>query len=497
MSQFGNLGLAPNTTRWKEDMISTSLRGKRTVAALATAAIASLSFAFSPSASATDSLTVNFEAADSHVVLGAAAGATPGAFDGVKATSIVDGPAGGGKSILLEMNSSGAQCWAGATFYRNTDYKLISSGHLSVSVKLYEPTAGKTVKLKFENASDASVNIEADQTSVSGWNTYTFTFADPGAKVLNSAVLFPDFTCGSGSPTPSATYFLDEVTFPAVLAAPPVARTTPATLISFEASDALGAMTTVANSADHKAGYFEGAASSIVSATAGGGSGKVLKILKPADAQLWAGVGLLDWRDSTYKITSGTVPTITMDFYSSVDTDVPVMLKLETPGAELTVTAHKGWQKLTFDFTTIAAAEANAWSSSAEYGVMSIFPNMMRSGAAGQTFYVDNVAINGYTLSAPASTRAVSLSGTAKVGKTVSARAGAWTGSPVPTKSYAWYACTSKTNVAKCTVISGKTSGSLKLTAAMAGKYIRVKETGSNAGGSVARYSAAIGTVQR
>jgi uncharacterized repeat protein (TIGR02543 family) len=80
------------------------------------------------------------------------------------------------------------------------------------------------------------------------------------------------------------------------------------------------------------------------------------------------------------------------------------------------------------------------------------------------------------------------VSGTAKVGKTLTAKDGTWTGSPTPSVTRQWYACKTAVTGARstvpsnCTKISGATGKSLKLAKAQEGKYITVLVTGISAG---------------
>lgn len=84
------------------------------------------------------------------------------------------------------------------------------------------------------------------------------------------------------------------------------------------------------------------------------------------------------------------------------------------------------------------------------------------------------------------------LTGTAKVGSTLTAAPGFWTGNPLPTTTYKWYRCSvaGKTaltvskpaTAAKCVAIAGKTAKTYKLVAADKGKYIRVAVTAKNTG---------------
>jgi len=79
------------------------------------------------------------------------------------------------------------------------------------------------------------------------------------------------------------------------------------------------------------------------------------------------------------------------------------------------------------------------------------------------------------------------VSGTAKVGNTLTAKNGTWTGSPTPSVTRQWYACKTAVTAARstvpsnCTKISGATGKSLKLAKAQKGKYITVLVTGISA----------------
>jgi uncharacterized repeat protein (TIGR02543 family)/uncharacterized delta-60 repeat protein len=80
------------------------------------------------------------------------------------------------------------------------------------------------------------------------------------------------------------------------------------------------------------------------------------------------------------------------------------------------------------------------------------------------------------------------IAGTAKVGKTLTAKRGTWTGYPAPTISYQWYACSGSISTPKsavstsCKKISGATKSSFKIVSAQKGKYVAVLVTGSSAG---------------
>jgi hypothetical protein len=82
------------------------------------------------------------------------------------------------------------------------------------------------------------------------------------------------------------------------------------------------------------------------------------------------------------------------------------------------------------------------------------------------------------------------VTGTAKVAKTLTAAKGTWTGSPEPTFTYQWYACTKAVSAAiatipqskKCKQITGATGNTFKLKSKQRGKYVAVLVTGTSLG---------------
>ena len=99
-----------------------------------------------------------------------------------------------------------------------------------------------------------------------------------------------------------------------------------------------------------------------------------------------------------------------------------------------------------------------------------------------------SVSTNTKVLMRAAVTLKPTLTGTAKVGENLTANKGTWTGSPAPTFTYQWYACTQKVSSATQTVpgtckpINGQTKTTFTLTSTHTGKYITVKVTGTSSG---------------
>jgi len=80
------------------------------------------------------------------------------------------------------------------------------------------------------------------------------------------------------------------------------------------------------------------------------------------------------------------------------------------------------------------------------------------------------------------------VSGTAKVGKTLTANKGTWTGAPTPKYSYQWYSCSTEMKSAastistKCKLISGANKSTFKLASAQKDKWVTVLVTGTSTG---------------
>ena len=94
----------------------------------------------------------------------------------------------------------------------------------------------------------------------------------------------------------------------------------------------------------------------------------------------------------------------------------------------------------------------------------------------------------------PTLSTAPAITGTIKVGNTLTTSTGTWTGFPTPTYTYAWYRCTgagaaTNSEPAGCTVISGASSKTYRATAADRNKYLRVRVTATSVMGTSVTWS--------
>lgn len=280
----------------------------------------------------------------------------------------------------------------------------------------------------------------------------------------------------------------------AVLAATP-------TYLTFEENDALSLLATGLASEGRPTGSFEGAYGSAAPVPSGGNaSGNGLEMTKAI--QDWAGATILDSVSSNRRVTAEGLSIITFEYYSDLEIASPIMIQVSVAGAqavEITKTAQPGWNSLSYDFATDTPSLGN-WSASREYTRLAVFPNFPNKVVEnnGQVYYFDNISINGGVPAVlPVNTKAASISGKAVVGKSLTAKAGVFTGSDVQT-TYRWYVCAKSAAAAatspsslKCKAVSGKAGNKskFKVTKAHKGKFIRVLQTASNNAGSVKSYS--------
>lgn len=442
-------------------------------------------------------------------------------FNGAASSIVTDAPAEGSIGSTKAMKVVTVGGTSGTTLVRKTPMaSLISASTFVAKVNIHSPVSGKTIMIKLESTVHPSQVVEVRQTSVAGWKTYSFNFEVGGNVVAidyAQANIFFDFL-GNGSDNP---WYMDDLAFNGAVGATLPggggggdgggggggggnngAGDPTSTLLTYEGSDNLGALNASEANADKPQGVFGGASAVIADAPAGGLGGSALAITKTGEP--WAGLNALVSADGAVRYTNADNTKVTFNYYSPKGSS-PVAIQLfngETMAVEMTQTAAAGWNNISFDLAT-----AGNWSSLVKYNKLVIFPDFQVT-SAGEIFYLDNVAVNGAVtpqidiegpvdpgpvIVKPAVKTAATVStSTPKVGVTLKATKGTWTGSTM-THKYTWYRCTvvgktalkaKPTSAAKCSVITGKTASSLKLTKTEKGKFIRVMVTATNSKGS-------------
>ena len=441
-------------------------------------------------------------------------------FNGAASSIVTDAPAEGSIGSTKAMKVVTVGGTSGTTLVRKTPMaSLISASTFVAKVNIHSPVSGKTIMIKLESTVHPSQVVEVRQTSVAGWKTYSFNFEVGGNVVAidyAQANIFFDFL-GNGSDNP---WYMDDLAFNGAVGATLPgggggdgggggggggnngAGDPTSTLLTYEGSDNLGALNASEANADKPQGVFGGASAVIADAPAGGLGGSALAITKTGEP--WAGLNALVSADGAVRYTNADNTKVTFNYYSPKGSS-PVAIQLfngETMAVEMIQTAAAGWNNISFDLAT-----AGNWSSLVKYNKLVIFPDFQVT-SAGEIFYLDNVAVNGAVtpqidiegpvdpgpvIVKPAVKTAATVStSTPKVGVTLKATKGTWTGSTM-THKYTWYRCTvvgktalkaKPTSAAKCSVIAGKTASSLKLTKTEKGKFIRVMVTATNSKGS-------------
>jgi hypothetical protein len=443
-------------------------------------------------------------------------------FGGALSSVVTDAPAEGsiGSTKALKVVTAG-EPWAGTTLLKKSRMSsLISASTFVVKANIHSPAAGKIIMLKIESLVHPSQVVEIRQTSVAGWKTYSFNFEVGGNLEIDypMASIFFDFN-GSKTDNP---WYLDDLAFNGAVGASlpggsggggdnggggsggggnTGAGDPTSTLLTYEGNDNLGALNAAEANEAKPQGVFGGATAVIAEAPAGGLGGSALAFTKTGEP--WAGLNTLVSADGAVRYTDANNTKVTFNYYSP-KADSPVALQLfngQTMAVEMIQNAAQGWNNMSFDLAT-----ASNWSSLVKYNKLVLFPDF-QVASAGDVFYFDNVAVNGAVtpqitivpvdpepeIVKPAVKSAATVSTkTPKVGVTLTATKGTWTGSTM-TYKYTWYRCSVLGKTAakamptagmKCSKIAGKTSSSLKLTKSEKGKFIRVMVTATNSMGA-------------
>ena len=149
-------------------------------------------------------------------------------------SSIGAGPAGSNGKVLKVNKLSGAEQWAGTTVSTLPNQAIdkipFTASAKKMTLRVWAPAAGMTIRMKLEDATDVTHNCETDTktTVANAWETLTFDFAtrafnngDPTqltsnrcvdstlllASVMNKASVFPNF--GTAGAVTGDFYFDD------------------------------------------------------------------------------------------------------------------------------------------------------------------------------------------------------------------------------------------------------------------------------------------------
>lgn len=317
-------------------------------------------------------------------------------FGGSSSSAVVADPVNSSNSVLQFTKPTDAPVWAGVTFgdVNVSNAQLASAIPFSatantISVKVYSPDAGITVRLKVEGAVGQQCETDATTTVANAWETLTFDFtnnaipADPinYSYTYQRLVIFFNFGV-DGATAGLKTYYVDSVMFGGTVVPPP-----PSTLDTIDLPITWDDTANI----DYTTVAFEGG-QAVADLDPMDPTNNVLKFTKPTGAQPWAGVTLGN------QILENPIPFSTTDKIISVKVysqaaGLPVMLKTEILGgggsaeAQDTTTVANQWETLFFDFNSPTAGNVDP---NLNYNMLSFFGDFMTT-ASGQEFYIDSV----------------------------------------------------------------------------------------------------------
>jgi beta-glucanase (GH16 family) len=140
---------------------------------------------------------------------------------GGNASSVVagaDAPTGSDGSVVKVLKTTGAETWAGTTFFElSGDGELISDGGSVITADVFSAKDGVAVRLKLEDSSNGNIVVELDAITESNgsdaWETLSWDLsAVDGLNHLNNydkASIFFDF----GNAGDGEVYYFDNVNF--------------------------------------------------------------------------------------------------------------------------------------------------------------------------------------------------------------------------------------------------------------------------------------------
>lgn len=290
-------------------------------------------------------------------------------------------PANASNKVKKTTKPNGAQTWAGTTMGQLAAALPFSATAKQMSVRVYSPAAGLTVRLKAEDKADNTKSVETDAvtTVANAWETLTFDFANnvSGTPALNLSntydklSIFFDFNqAGSGK-----IFYWDDITF---VTAAPATLSLP---LTFESSSLTYAFTN-----------FDGGNASVIDNSQKNGintSNKVGQMIKNG-GQPWGGAyitldGPIDF--STQKIVKMKVfsPKVGTKVLLKVENGTTSSINFEK---EVLTTVANGWEELTFDYSAIDATKSY-------HKVVLIFDNgTTGDGSANFTYLFDDIKLN-------------------------------------------------------------------------------------------------------
>ena len=314
---------------------------------------------------------------------------------GGNSSVIAADPANAANKVCKTTKTITAQTWAGTTIAGTTGFSAaigFTPTYTTITMLVYSPTVGTPIRMKVEDATNAthSVETEAVTTLANAWDTLVFDFANQatGTAAINYTYVFNKLSIFSNFGTDGATagakdYYYDDITFNGPSGPVLVQVDLP---IRFDATNVNYALTD-----------FGGTMSALVADPANAAN-KVCKTTKTNTAQTWAGTTIGGAGLATAIPFAVGSTELRMRVYSP-NSGVPIRVKLEDAAdgtksveTEAITTVANAWDTLVFNFANQAAGTA-AINFAYTYNKLSVFPNFGTDGATAGTkdYYYDDV----------------------------------------------------------------------------------------------------------
>ena len=278
---------------------------------------------------------------------------------------------------------NGGQIWAGS-YLILADY-LDFSSNTHISMNVYSPISGLTVKFKLEGDNGAQTERDTNTTLSNDWETITWSFAGEPSNTYNKLVLMFDFgNIGDGSA--NSTFYFDDIN-------------------SFDPSGGLSQIDLPVTFEDPTVYY------SVIDFEGNGPS----TIVEDDDGNHYVQVIKTDASGTSAGVTIGTeegfatnIPVTNSDtkMYAHVyvdgttQTGMPVRLKIENSNdptqsveTEAFTTVAGDWEILEFDFNNEASGTA-ALNTSFPFNMASIFFNFGSPGNNDIVYFFDNISFS-------------------------------------------------------------------------------------------------------
>ena len=266
------------------------------------------------------------------------------------------------------LKTAGSEVWAGS--FLTLDEPINFDTQTKISVKTWSPSVGALVKLKVENASNANIFVEVDQTTTvaNGWETLIFDLGNiQTSGDYQNLVLFFNFgTSGTGE-----SYYFDDIMLtdgePQILLPLNFENTN----FNFTFSDFGGCFAEVIDNPN---------------ATGINTSARVGSLFKNSGSEVWAGA----FTDLDAPIDFSSLQKIKMKVWSP-QAGIQVLMKLENLAngnvfveVPATTTVANQWEEIVFDFTGVVNAN--------NYQRIVLFFDFGTAGT-GVNYYFDDIEL--------------------------------------------------------------------------------------------------------